>query len=183
MYAFGSGSGDAYRPGTPPASSSAASTSGSSGVASRFSIASFTSSSSSSSSSADRFNSPSSSTSSSGFPNVLKRASSSVYPSSLSAGGATAVQLPPSINILDRNLAKTRGGEVANAAWAFLFSEMVQYTQRRVAGIAEFEQRCVRACVRADCTSADDGERTGLRRSIQTLSGMRACCPLADSRK
>ena len=142
------GSGDAYRPGTPPAStaSASASTSSSSGGASRFSIASFTSSSSSS---ADRLSSPSSSTSSSGFPNVLKRASSSVYPSSLSAGGAgtTAVQVSPSINILDRNLAKTRGGEVANAAWAFLFSEMVQYTQRRVAGIAEFEQRCV-------CTNA-----------------------------
>ena len=145
------GSGDAYRPGTPPASAStssasASTSSSSSGVASRFSIASFTSSSSSSSS-ADRLSSPSSSTSSSGFPNVLKRASSSVYPSSLSAGGTTAVQVPPSINILDRNLAKTRGGEVANAAWAFLFSEMVQYTQRRVAGIAEFEQRCV-------CTNA-----------------------------
>lgn len=57
------------------------------------------------------------------------------------------VVLPtPPVPILDRNLAKTRGSEVATAAWAFLFSEIIQYTQRRVAGIAEFEERWGMPC-------------------------------------
>ena len=63
---------------------------------------------------------------------------------SLPSGSADRVQLPaPPVPILDRNLAKSRGTEVATAAWAFLFSEIIQYTQRRVAGIAEFEERYV----------------------------------------
>lgn len=45
--------------------------------------------------------------------------------------------------IYDRPLAKSRGAEVSAGAWAFLFSEIVQYTQKRVSGIGEFEKRCV----------------------------------------
>jgi hypothetical protein len=44
-------------------------------------------------------------------------------------------------NIYDRNLNKTRSSEVSASAFAFLFSEMVQYTQKRVHGIADLERR------------------------------------------
>lgn len=46
-------------------------------------------------------------------------------------------------NIYDRNLNKTRTAEVSAAAFAFLFSEVVQYTQKRVSGIADLERRSV----------------------------------------
>ena len=46
-------------------------------------------------------------------------------------------------NIYDRNLNKTRTTEVSAAAFAFLFSEVVQYTQKRVSGIADLERRHV----------------------------------------
>jgi hypothetical protein len=46
-------------------------------------------------------------------------------------------------NIYDRNLNKTRAAEVSASAFAFMFSEMVQYTQKRVSGIADLERRCV----------------------------------------
>jgi hypothetical protein len=59
--------------------------------------------------------------------------------------------LPPSLphatknrpNIYDRNLNKTRNAEVSGAAFAFLFSEIVQYTQKRVSGINDLERLCV----------------------------------------
>ncbi|KIK04317.1 hypothetical protein K443DRAFT_648742 [Laccaria amethystina LaAM-08-1] len=44
-------------------------------------------------------------------------------------------------NIYDRNLNKTRGTEVSASAFAFLFSEVVQYTQKRVNGINDLERR------------------------------------------
>ncbi|KZS90302.1 TRAPP I complex [Sistotremastrum niveocremeum HHB9708] len=44
-------------------------------------------------------------------------------------------------NIYDRNLNKTRTSEVSASAFAFLFSEMIQYTQKRVNGIADLERR------------------------------------------
>ncbi|PSS37185.1 hypothetical protein PHLCEN_2v956 [Hermanssonia centrifuga] len=44
-------------------------------------------------------------------------------------------------NIYDRNLNKTRTAEVSASAFAFLFSEVVQYTQKRVSGIADLERR------------------------------------------
>ncbi|THH30188.1 hypothetical protein EUX98_g4026 [Antrodiella citrinella] len=44
-------------------------------------------------------------------------------------------------NVYDRNLNKTRTTEVSSAAFAFLFSEAVQYTQKRVLGIADLERR------------------------------------------
>ncbi|KAF9960837.1 TRAPP subunit trs31, partial [Modicella reniformis] len=43
-------------------------------------------------------------------------------------------------NILDRPLNKTRGAEVSVSAFAFLFSEMLQYTQKRVHGIQDLER-------------------------------------------
>ncbi|KZV74712.1 TRAPP I complex [Peniophora sp. CONT] len=43
--------------------------------------------------------------------------------------------------IYDRPLNKARAGEVSVSSFAFLFSEIVQYTQKRVAGISDFERR------------------------------------------
>lgn len=43
--------------------------------------------------------------------------------------------------IYERSLASTRGREVSLGGWAFLFGEIVQYTQKRVSGIGEFEKR------------------------------------------
>lgn len=56
----------------------------------------------------------------------------------------TALGTPkPSLrpNIYDRNLNKTRTSEVSASAFAFLFSEVVQYTQKRVSGINDLERR------------------------------------------
>jgi len=44
-------------------------------------------------------------------------------------------------NIYERNLNKTRNAEVSGAAFAFLFSEIVQYTQKRVTGINDLERQ------------------------------------------
>jgi trafficking protein particle complex subunit 5 len=44
-------------------------------------------------------------------------------------------------NIYDRNLNKTRTAEVSAAAFTFFFSEMIQYTQKRVNGIGDLERR------------------------------------------
>ena len=46
-------------------------------------------------------------------------------------------------NIYDRNLNKTRSAEVSGAAYAFLFSEIVQYTQKRVSDINDLERQWV----------------------------------------
>lgn len=56
---------------------------------------------------------------------------------------ATSVGGGPVPNIYDRGLNKTRTAEVSAAAFAFLFSEMVQYTQKRVSGIGDLERRSV----------------------------------------
>lgn len=47
------------------------------------------------------------------------------------------------LNIVDRPLAKTRGAEVAVGAWAFLFAEIVAYSQSRVDSVSDLEARCV----------------------------------------
>ncbi|KXN87536.1 Transport protein particle subunit trs31 [Leucoagaricus sp. SymC.cos] len=47
----------------------------------------------------------------------------------------------PRPNIYDRNLNKTRIAEVSASSFAFLFSEIVQYTQKRVSGINDLERR------------------------------------------
>ena len=44
-------------------------------------------------------------------------------------------------NIYDRPLNKTRTAEVSASAFAFLFSEVVQYMQKRVSGINDLERR------------------------------------------
>lgn len=44
-------------------------------------------------------------------------------------------------NIYDRSLNKTRTAEISASAFAFLFSEVVQYTQKRVGGINDLERR------------------------------------------
>ncbi|ORX50551.1 TRAPP I complex [Hesseltinella vesiculosa] len=50
-------------------------------------------------------------------------------------------RIPRGKSILDRNLNKTRGAEVSLGAQAFLFSEILQYTQKRVNGIQDLEQK------------------------------------------
>lgn len=49
----------------------------------------------------------------------------------------------PRPNIYDRNLNKTRVSEVSASAFSFLFSEVVQYTQKRVSGINDLERRYI----------------------------------------
>jgi hypothetical protein len=46
-------------------------------------------------------------------------------------------------NIYERPLNKTRTAEVSAPAFAFLFSEVVQYMQKRVSGINDLERRQV----------------------------------------
>ncbi|OJA12909.1 hypothetical protein AZE42_05082 [Rhizopogon vesiculosus] len=56
----------------------------------------------------------------------------------------TAIGTPkpgPRPNIYDRNINKTRTSEVSASALTFLFSEVVQYTQKRVSGINDLERR------------------------------------------
>ena len=64
-------------------------------------------------------------------------------PSAPSINTALATPKPTGArpNIYDRNLNKTLKAEVSASAFAFLFSEMVQYTQKRVSGINDLERR------------------------------------------
>lgn len=43
--------------------------------------------------------------------------------------------------IYDRNLNRTRTAELSRASFAYMFSEMVVYAQRRVTGIQDLERR------------------------------------------
>jgi len=45
--------------------------------------------------------------------------------------------------IYHRPLNRTRTAELSQASFAYLFSEMVTYAQRRVTGIQDLEKRCV----------------------------------------
>jgi len=61
-------------------------------------------------------------------------------------GGGTAVgggrkATGTSTVIYDRPLTRSRGSEVSLGAWNYLFGEIVQYTQKQVSGISEFEKR------------------------------------------
>ncbi|KAF9970214.1 TRAPP subunit trs31 [Actinomortierella ambigua] len=69
-----------------------------------------------------------------------------------SAASSIYSKRPGSVNILDRHLNKTRGAEACLTeafmgdcwdlnAFAFLFSEMLQYTQKRVHGIQDLEKK------------------------------------------
>lgn len=53
-------------------------------------------------------------------------------------------------NIIDRPLNRSRGAEVSLGAWAFMFAEIVAYSQSRVDSVADLEKRCVveRGCWR-----------------------------------
>ncbi|KAH8917219.1 TRAPP I complex [Atractiella rhizophila] len=64
--------------------------------------------------------------------------------STLSVGPSASGSAPSSKRtslIYDRPINKTKNSEVALSAWEFWFSEIVQYTQGRVAGIADFEKK------------------------------------------
>lgn len=60
-------------------------------------------------------------------------------PSINTALGTPRPNLRP--NIYDRHLNKTRTSEVSASSFAYLFSEAVQYTQKRVSGINDLERR------------------------------------------
>lgn len=87
------------------------------------------------------------------FSSVLSNSSSAEHlspvPSSTrfslpSAPSITTISSPrPSArpSIYDRPLNKTRAAEVSAPAFAFLFSEIVQYTHKRVSGINDLERR------------------------------------------
>ncbi|KAJ2963118.1 hypothetical protein NQZ79_g1773 [Umbelopsis isabellina] len=44
-------------------------------------------------------------------------------------------------SLLERNLNRTKGAEVGLSSFAFLFSEMIQYAQKRVNGIQDLERK------------------------------------------
>ena len=60
-------------------------------------------------------------------------------PSASTAAGTPKPSSRP--NIYDRPLNKTRTAEVSASSFAFLFSEVVQYMQKRVSGIDDLERR------------------------------------------
>ncbi|KAF5382235.1 hypothetical protein D9757_008926 [Collybiopsis confluens] len=64
-------------------------------------------------------------------------------PTSTSARFSLPSKQPPGPkpNVYDRNLNKTRVADVSAASFAFLFSEVVQYTQKRVGGVNDLEKR------------------------------------------
>lgn len=45
--------------------------------------------------------------------------------------------------IYHRPLNRTRTAELSQSSFAYLFSEMISYAQRRVTGIQDLEKRCV----------------------------------------
>jgi hypothetical protein len=57
------------------------------------------------------------------------------------AQGSSSKAPGPRPNIYERNLNKSRLTEVSASAFVFLFSEIVQYTQKRVGGINDMERR------------------------------------------
>ncbi|WVR05076.1 hypothetical protein IAU60_002088 [Kwoniella sp. DSM 27419] len=71
----------------------------------------------------------------------------SVQPSSLqqqlfgsASGSYASIPVGPQ-NILDRPLAKTKGVEVSMPAWAFMFAEIVSYSQSRSETLSDLERR------------------------------------------
>lgn len=64
-------------------------------------------------------------------------------PSTSSQGLGTGGDASGKGELLDRNLNKTRGAEVSVGAWAFLFGQIVSYSQDRVDSVADLEKRSV----------------------------------------
>jgi hypothetical protein len=58
---------------------------------------------------------------------------------SLPAG--TPVPAASGNNVIDHPLNRTRGAEVGLGAWAFMFAEIVSYSQSRVDSVADLEKR------------------------------------------
>ncbi|WRT67036.1 uncharacterized protein IL334_004002 [Kwoniella shivajii] len=84
-------------------------------------------------------------------PNRRESVRSSIQPSSLqqqlfgsssntniSGGGGGGSQYQP---ILDRSLNKSKGSEIALSAWAFMFAEIISYSQSRVDSVTDLEKR------------------------------------------
>lgn len=87
---------------------------------------------------------PSSSSASTAVPGSSALATPSSAPAGAGASLSNAQhagQAKRVAAIYDRPVTKSRGAEVSLGAWAFLFGEIVHYTQQRVSGISEFEQR------------------------------------------
>lgn len=84
--------------------------------------------------------SPASSTTPSTPPSTSKRQPSylSSQLTNLSLGASAP---PPSQSIIDRPLNRMRGAEVGMAAWAFLYSGIIAYSQNRVDSVVELENR------------------------------------------
>ncbi|KAI5287655.1 TRAPP subunit trs31 [Ascosphaera aggregata] len=62
--------------------------------------------------------------------------------SQLSSGAGTGLRVPSNgKTIYDRNPNRSRNAELSKASFAFLFSEMITYAQRRVTGIQDLERR------------------------------------------
>ena len=60
---------------------------------------------------------------------------------SINTNATASKPAAPRQTIYDRPLNKARAAEVSASAFAFLFSEVVQYTQKRVSGINDLERR------------------------------------------
>ncbi|KAJ3416513.1 TRAPP subunit trs31 [Chytridiales sp. JEL 0842] len=52
-----------------------------------------------------------------------------------------SASLVPNTSRLDKSLNKTRMSEVGLGSFSFLFSEMIQYTQKRVSGVSDLEKK------------------------------------------
>lgn len=66
----------------------------------------------------------------------------STQPNATAGTKESGLRLPSNgKTIYHRPLNRTKGGEISQASFAYLFGEMVTYAQRRVKGIQELEQR------------------------------------------
>jgi hypothetical protein len=78
------------------------------------------------------------------FHLVIASLRMSSLPSSASTGKDSGLRVPSNgKTIYHRPLNRTKTSELSQASFAFLFSEMVAYAQKRVKGIQELEHRYV----------------------------------------
>lgn len=68
----------------------------------------------------------------------------------------------------DRSVNASRGTEVSLPAFAFLFSEIISYTQQRVSDIADFEKKCAFCHAVRHRLTAEQTQRIGLPRRQST---------------